>query len=619
MFGRASGNTSSPSAHSRRAGLRVAVAAWLTIALGSFVAANGLAPPGAGASSTSSGNVASYSLGIGDAFTWIFPLENSANYEAWDEQVVDSMWTPLYFVGKGSSTGIDYKLSVGKKPVYSDGDTTVTITLNRDYTWSDGQKVTSADIKFFFELDSAGKSTLGDYLPGEMPDDVTSVTYPGPYTVVLHLNHAYNPTWFTGNQLTWIYPMPAQTWDKTCTTCPVNGAATTPTGAKAVFTYLFKQSADTRTYTTNPLWKTVDGPWVISSYNPVTYASTFVANPHYTGPTKPRLSGYDIYTYTTGTTELNALRAGTLTFGYLPLSDISEASYFKSHGYTVKPWRFFYNEDMEFGYTSASWGALVKQLYIRQALQHLVTENLYISRALHGYGLPDYGVVADYPGSPYVSATLRKDPYPYDPSEAAKLLAAHGWKKGSGGVLVCKRPGKGSTDCGAGIPKGRPLSMPFMYSTGTTAFLAEVSAFETAAKSIGVDITLNPQTETTMFSIAGVCPTTPPCNYGIAGYAGYMWDYGQYQILPSGDNQFGKGNFWAGGYYTATAQRLIDAADSKGGLKPLYADENYLTKQVASLWFPLFETVVVVKKNLKGWETLNPYGIYVPSSWYYSS
>jgi peptide/nickel transport system substrate-binding protein len=568
---------------------------------------------------SSASNVASYALTTGDQFNWILPLENQNAYEPWEWAVEDGSWVPLYVAGKGSSTVIDYTISIGKKPVYSDGNTTVTITLNTDFTWSNGTPVTSTDLKFFFQLDEGGKHTLGDYLPGELPDDLASVTYPGPHTVVLHLTKAYNPTWFTSNQLTWLYPLPAQSWDKTCTTCPVGSAANTPSGAAKVLKYLFKQSSTLRTYPTNPLWKTVDGPWVISAYDTVSHDATFVANSHYTGPTKPKLAGYKIFTFTTITPEVNALRAGNLTYGLLPLSDLSEESYFKQHGFVVKPWKLFYNEDMEFGYTSKTYGPLVKQLYIRQALQHLVTEQLYISKTFHGYGIPDYGVISDFPGSSLVSPTLRKDPYPYSVSAAKKLLSHHGWKAGSNGVDVCERAGTGPTDCGAGIKKGKALSLLFMFSTGTTAFTAQVSAFQTAAKKAGVGINLDGQSEQTMFSIAGVCPKTPPCKYGLAGYSVYLWDYGQYDGIPSGDDQFGKGNFWAGGYYTATAQQLINAADTSGSnlLPNLYADENYLSKNVASLWWPLEDSIVVVKKQLKGW-TLNPYGTITPQDWYFS-
>ena len=561
--------------------------------------------------------VPAYALTIGDIFTWILPLDNQVGYENWDISAQREMWLPLYWAGNGSKTGINYTQSAAEPPVYSNHDKTVTIKLKTNLKWSTGAAVTSNDVKFYFQLVDAGKKKLGNYLPGLLPDDISSVTYPNSSTVVLHLNRSYNPTWFTGNQLTWIYPLPVQEWDRTSLTSPDGTAASTPAGAKQVLTFLFSQSKDEGTWSTNPIWKTVDGPFEISAYDQVTHTATFAANPHYAGPTKPRIAGFKLYSFTTGTAELDALRSGTLTFGYIPFGDLKEISYFKSHGYTIKPWATFYNQVIELDYSSKVWGPLVKQLYIRQALQHLITESLYIKRAFGGYALPDYGPVAIYPGSKYVSPGIKKDPYPFNPQLASKLLKAHGWAKGPGGVDVCKHPGTGPSECGKGISKGKKLSFKFMYSTGTTAYFAAVSSFRTAAKSVGIDLALDGQTTTTMFSIGGVCPSTPPCNWGLIGYSSYMWTYGQYQTVPNGTSQWGKGNFWGGGYYTPKAQKLIDAVETSPGLKPLYAAENYLSKDLASLWWPLQDLrVVAVKKSLSGWQHLSPYGAFVPQTWY---
>ena len=570
------------------------------------------------ATKAQTGGIASVALPSGDTYTWILPLANLVSFEPWEYETDDNMWLPLYWAGKGSKTGIDATQSIAKPPVYSNHDTTVTVTMKTNFKWSTGATVTSNDVKFYFQLLAAGKKTLGNYLPGLMPTNIKSITYPSSTTFVLHLTHSYNPEWFTGNELTWITPLPVQAWDRTSATSPAGSAASTPAGAKQVFTFLLKQAKDLGTYASNPLWKTVDGPFVISAYNSVTHEAQFAANPHYTGPTKPHIAAYRLYKFTTGTEELDALRSGTLTFGFIPFDSLKEISYFKSHGFTIKAWPVYYDEVIELGYTSKTWGALAKQLYIRQALQHLITENLYIKRTLDGYGVPDYGPDPDFSHSAYTSPATRKDPYPFDPSLAAKLLEAHGWVKGPGGIDVCKHPGTGDSDCGNGISKGKKLSFLFMYSTGTTAFFAQVSAFRTVAKSIGIGITLDPQVKTTMFSIGGVCPGEPPCKWGLLGYAGWMYAYGEYLLLPAGTEEFGKGNFWAGGYTTPKAQKLIAAAETRPGLKPLYADENYLSKDVASLWWPLFDIeVAAVKKTLSGWQHLNPYATFVPQTWYF--
>ncbi|MHB1988623.1 MAG: ABC transporter substrate-binding protein [Acidimicrobiales bacterium] len=566
------------------------------------------------------GGVASYALPIGEDFSWMLPLENQANYEDYDSNVEGGMWRPLYFAGGAGTTGVNPQLSIANPPVYSNNNKTVTITLKHDYTWSDGTPVTSTDVRFFFALEAAAAKAgkYGPYVPGEMPDDISSVSYQGPYKFTMSLKQSYNPQWFTGNQLTWIYPLPAQTWDKTCATCTVNAnAAATPKGALAVFNFLYQASSNLPSYSTNPLWKVVDGPWVLTSYDPTTFHSVFKANPKYTGRGKPHLSGYEIYAFSSDTAEVDAVRSGIVDFGFLPYTDLASASTYTNQGYTIKPWRYFYNEVAEFGYTNKTAGPLVKQLYVRQALQHLVNEPLYLSAALKGYGLQDYGSAPDYPNSPFVSPALKKDPYPYSISAAKKLLAAHGWTKSSNGTDSCSRPGTAANECGAGIAKGTPLSLSFMYSTGTQSYLSQVEAFQTAARQAGVTINLNGQSENTMYSIAGVCPPGP-CNWGLAGYAGFMWDFGQYELLPVGGNQFGKGNYWAGGYNSPEAQRLINYAHTHAGLKPIYAVENYLSKNVASLWWPLADYEIVLAKNtLQGWYPLNPYANFRPSTWYF--
>jgi peptide/nickel transport system substrate-binding protein len=567
------------------------------------------------------GGTASYALGEGTEFSWMLPLQNEANYEPEEGNVESDMWRPLFFAGGPGQTGIDYKLSIANPPVYSRDDRSVTITLKKNYKWSDGKPVTTADVRFFFELEAAGVklSDYAAYVPGTMPDDIKSITYQGPYQFTINLVHSYNPYWFTGNQLTWIYPLPAHAWDKTCASCAAGNHAATTSGAEAVYKYLYGASSQLSTYATSPLWKVVDGPWVISAYDPATYHSVFVANAAYTGPDKPYLHEYQIYSFNSDTAELDALRAGLITYGYLPLSDAASAKTYEAMGFTVKPWdNAYYNEDVEFGYTDPTDGPLVRQLYIRQALQHLVNEQLYIKKAVHGYGVPDYGIVPVSPASSYSSPKLRQDPYPYSVSAATALLSAHGWVKNSAGVDICERPGTAGDECGAGIAKGRTLNLLFMYSTGDQSFLDEVQAFDASAAQAGVSLTLDGQTTTTMYSIAGVCPPGP-CKWGLAGYSGFMWDFGQYVLYPDGDQQFGSGNYWAGGYDNPTAQRLITAAEDKPGLSTLYAAENYLSTNVASLWWPLPDQyVLLVRGNLRGWSPLDPYVDQLPSLWYFT-
>ena len=47
------------------------------------------------------------------------------------------------------------------------------------------------------------------------------------------------------------------------------------------------------------------------------------------------------------------------------------------------------------------------------------------------------------------------NPYPYSISAASQLLSSHGWKVVPNGTTTCQSPGTGPTNCGAGIPKGQ--------------------------------------------------------------------------------------------------------------------------------------------------------------------
>jgi peptide/nickel transport system substrate-binding protein len=565
------------------------------------------------------GGTASYA-DLQPVFTWMFPMENEANYEPAEGNVESDMWRPLYFAGGPGVTGINENLSLANPPVYSDHGRAVTITMKNTYKWSDGTPVTTKDIQFFFQLEAAGVK-LGKYaayIPGTMPDNISSITYQGQYQFTMHLKKSYNPAWFTGNQLTWLYPLPAHVWDKTCASCAVGNHAATLKGAEAVYNYLYAQSSQLSTYATNPLWKVVDGPWVISTYNAATQDCSFVANKAYTGPDKPHLHSFKIYTFSDDTAEIDALRSGIITYGFLPASDVPAAKNYESLGYTLKPYNAYYNEDFEFGFTSKTYGPLVRQLYIRQALQHLVNEPFLIRTALHGYGVPDYGIVPTSPTSSYSSPALKTDPYPYSISAADALLSSHGWVKNSSGTYACAHPGTAGNECGAGIAKGRPLTILMMYSTGVPAFLSEVESFQSTAHQAGINLSLDPQSTNTMFSIAGVCPPGP-CNWGIAAYSGFMWNFGQYTVVPNGDQQFGKGNYWAGGYNSPTLNSLISESETKPGLTYLYQAENYISKQVASLWWPLpSQRILLVKNNLKGWSNLDPYLDELPSYWYYT-
>lgn len=597
---------------------------WIRISgIGSLLA--GLSLTAAACGSTASGasgstgqgvpaGYATFALHTGDSFSWVLPLPNEANFEPWNQNAEYGMYRPLYVAGNGSSPVIDYGRSLANPPTYNSTNTSVTVTL-KPYKWSDGQPVTTRDVQFFWNLYVANKTNIASYVPGNFPDNVSKFTVNSPSSFTLTLKAPVNPVWFTDNELTDMFPLPQQTWDRTSLSGKVGNYDTTTSGAKAVFKFLDQQSSHLATYATNPLWKVVDGPWVIQSYDPVTGRVVFRRNDKFSGPL-PRLAGYVLETYSSQTAEVDALRNGQLDYGFLPNSDYQLAGSLRAHGYTIAPWATAYVQWAELGYTSKRYGPLVRELYIRQALQHLVNEPLYLKTTLHGNGQLTYGPVPNTPGSPYVTPQEKTDPYPYSVSAAKSLLASHGWTVHNG-VFTCSAPGVGPNKCGAGIAPNEALSLLLMYGSGNSTLSAQVEAFATAAKAAGIRITLDPQTQNTMFSIGGVCPPGP-CNWGIILYRTFMWNYGQGDVLPTGGQMFGKGNYWGGGYSNSTAQTLIQDTHTQPGLQPLYNYENYISSHVAALWFPTWDwQISVVSTKLHGWKPQQIFGDPTPSRWYF--
>jgi len=92
----------------------------------------------------------------GNTVNYIFPIVPSGNASTYNYNVEQAMWLPLYNNSAyGSAPGIDYSLSLANKPVFSNGNKTVTFTLKQGYKWSNGQPVVAKDVLFDIALNLA--------------------------------------------------------------------------------------------------------------------------------------------------------------------------------------------------------------------------------------------------------------------------------------------------------------------------------------------------------------------------------------------------------------------------------------------------------------------------------
>jgi peptide/nickel transport system substrate-binding protein len=540
----------------------------------------------------------------GTSPTWIFPVTPGANYSTGTINTFQYlMWRPLYWYSNGVSPVAVPSMSLADPPVYSNGDKTVTVHIKTNYRWSDGQPLTSKDALFFLDMARAAVkesgANWGNYTPHVgIPDQVVSASAPNATTLVIQLNKAVNPAWFTADALYNIQPMPAHAWAKASASGPVLDF-TNPANAKKIYDFLAKASGSTGTYATNPLWQVVDGPYRLTQFNNTTGGYTMAPNPKYGGPHSAVVPTLQAVPYTSDTAEFNAVLSHSVDLGYMPLNDVPQLGAVKAAGYHVfgyPGWGFAY-ANYNFADKTGDFNNIIRQLYIRQALAHLENEEGYIKAFFHGAGGLAYGPIPSVPTSPYTPANALKNPYPYSVSAAASLLKSHGWIVVPGGASTCAKPGTGAGQCGAGIPAGTKISFNVLYSSDPVIFGEQVTAWASDAKKIGINITLQSGTFNHVITVANDPGSPKTLNaWAVAVYGGFTD-----ANYPTTLGIFTTGGSLNGGFYSnPQADKLIHASVTSGNPDAVKVEASYLTQQQPSLFQPNYDWITVWKDNVSG-------------------
>jgi len=552
---------------------------------------------------------------------FIFPLAPATNTDGYNVNLTQPMWPYLVYNGDGGASAINPQESLYSSMVLSNGDKTVTITL-KPWKWSDGTPITSRDFTFVYNLLKAGSDYQNwiQYLSGQFPADVTSVSAPNPSTVVINLNGPRNPDFYEEDVLGFVPLLPQHAWDKTSTSGKAGNYDETTAGAKAVYAFLQKEGSDMTTFTTNPLWKVVDGPWTLSAFN-TNGDYSYVPNTNYSGPDKPTLSKVVNTAYTTDAAELDALRAGgSIDVGYLPLNDAQQAGVLKSEGYSVVGQPLPGVAAITPNFYNAQVGPVLRQLYVRQALEYLIDGPQIVSKVYDGYADPGTGPVP-VQAFPQLASPLEKSggPYPYNPAKAVALLKAHGWKVVPGGTSTCQSTGTGAADCGAGIAAGQPLSFQLLYSSGQAAMDEQEAAIQSSEEQGGITIALKSEPFNTLVGQFGVC-TASSHPASTCGWQLVDEGYIPYNLYPTGSSLFNTGGFNnSGGYSNPEEDSLVNATDNGSSTQTFFQYEDYTAEQLPWLWLPLQSNVWVYKSNLAGFVPLNPIsGGLNPEVWSYT-
>ncbi|HTZ90876.1 MAG TPA: ABC transporter substrate-binding protein [Streptosporangiaceae bacterium] len=594
----------------RRGAAAVGVAACLAVAACSGSGSGNTGGTGA----SSSGGIVTFAESAGYAPTWILPFYSGAFFTIQEQGWFESlMWPPLYNQGNGQSPTVNYAQSLGNPPVYSDNDTVVTLTI-KHWKWSDGQPVTTRDLVFWLNILKANKSQWADYTPKQFPDNVTSIKVVSPYELQMKLNKSYAPAFFTGNELSQITPIPQHVWDRTSAAGKVGNYDETPAGARAVLSYLESQSKDLKTYATNPLWQTVDGPFKLSGYT-LSGKVTFVPNKNYSGPAKPKISEFVEVPFTSQDAEYDAVRAGDLSVGYLPPNDYSTISAVEQEGYNVAPWEVYGFNSIFINFNNPTLGPAFKQLYVRQALQYLLDQQLQISKVFSGYAQPDYGMVVNGPSS---EEQAEPDAYPYNPAKAKALLVAHGWDVKPGGTTTCARPGTAANECGAGIKAGFPLTINLLTYSGALQQEIAMTSYKTVAATVGIDIKL--VNNVNVFAAAPACTASQSdCSWQLADWGGGVYTPPNGYPVEAGYTDCGGNNNHEN--YCDPAQDVLDSTAAAGGATQADYNnwERFVSEQLPMIWQPNADfEVLAVKKNLSGPIPANTTLSVFPESWYFT-
>jgi len=577
-----------------------------------------------------SGGTVTMALPAGAPFNYIFPFE-SPQYvtgpNVTDLQML--MYRPLYW-WDGSPYQLNLAKSLAAKPVFEDNNTTVVLTLKKNWKFSDGEQLSPANIALFLGLLLSERTNFWFYLPGAFPDTLASVSYDNSQdSVTLHLKTSVNPTWFMENQLTMITPFPTA-WDLSGpgkkSDCESENPSVQAKDCPAVYKYLTAQAADTASYATNPLWQVVDGPFHLTQFQSGGWSVTLEPNPHYSGSPKPRIAKLVMDVATSDASEYSLLQSGSLTIGYVPFNSAPVKPAGSTAppsnpvpGYDLQPvtagWSY---NDMFWNYNNPQLGPLLHQLYFRQAMQSLVDQQSDIETALRGYGYADYGPNPPLPANMYETAYEKSAPYSFSLQRARQYLTSNGWKIPASGRATCIRPGTSAGDCGSGIATGEQMpALTLNYATGSEAWTLEVSNLQSAASRVGIDITPVATTSGNLAAYFAPCTASQSeCKWQMIYLGTPETDF--LTFYPETGIVFREGAvFNVSNYLNPTIQSLFSQVYTQPGNTALDTIDNYLTKTAALLWMPVPDTSLYeVNPKLKGF-TPSPILVLEPENWYF--
>ena len=301
-----------------------------------------------------------------------------------------------------------------------------TFKLRPGVRWSDETPLTSADVKFTWQL-ATNKDVHITYATGF--DKIAAVDTPDPLTVVYHLKEPYAP--FRDQ---------------------VMGAAIVPRHVRGSLT---ADQINRAPFNQKPVGT---GPFYVSEFVTDDHV-TLTANPQYWGQ-RAKLQRIVVRIVPDQNAQVNLMRAGDLSVLSVPAARLSEVRRMPNvvmKRFLTATYALVQLDEYEF----------LREVPVRQALDYATPKESIIKNVMKGQA--EAAVSDMVPNGPYANRALR--PRPYDPARARKVLLEAGFAPGSGGFLY-----KG----------GKRLEVPLWTVSGRANFLQVMQVIAQSWRSIGV-------------------------------------------------------------------------------------------------------------------------------------
>jgi len=269
----------------------------------------------------------------------------------------------------------------------------ITMKLRDDIVWSDGQKITSEDFKFTFDMNINPKNAVATTFPY---DKIKSIETPDAQTVVMTFDEPYAAWMGT----LWHGILPAH-----------------------ILQPVFEKEGTLDNAEWNHAPTVGCGPFVFKEWESGSFARFVANNKYWLG--KPKLGEIFIRFVPDDAAQIAALVNGEGDLGtFFANSDVPTLE-----GAGVQVYRVYsgYNEGVYFFLHPEKSHPAVRDVRVRKAIVMAIDRASFAKQVLLDLTKP---AVTDWDNMLYVDPSLQ--PYPYDPEAAKKLLDEAGWQDSNG-------------------------------------------------------------------------------------------------------------------------------------------------------------------------------------------